>query len=161
MPKPIKSLELHYPVIQFLVIKVIWKKCYRKCGVWNQMKIWSSHLLDNLSNCLMNLKNFSGSWDNCLDCPASARIISSFDKSYVWEWHAVWMCFLYDWSMLFFILIALIQKQEQRVVWDGSKIIIKIPKHIQNWTRDFVELTVDNQCMPNTSYGALRKISIL
>ena len=27
------------------------------CGVWNQMKIWSSHLLDNLSNCLMNLKN--------------------------------------------------------------------------------------------------------
>jgi len=28
-----------------------------KCCVWNQMKIWSSHLLDNLSNCLMNLKN--------------------------------------------------------------------------------------------------------
>ena len=23
--------------------------------------------------------NFSGSWDNCLNCPASARIISSFD----------------------------------------------------------------------------------
>ena len=45
----------------------------------NQMKIWSSNLLDNLSNCLMNLKNFSGSWDNCLNCPASARIISSFD----------------------------------------------------------------------------------
>ena len=93
-----------------------------------QMKIWSSHLLDNLSNCLMNLKNsgdstgfepmtsavpvqcsnqqsyevtqlrsgqfvglrswiqiplshlnFSGSWGNCLNCPASARIISSFD----------------------------------------------------------------------------------
>ena len=36
---------------------VVWKKCYVKCGVWNQMKIWSSHLLDNLSNCLMNLKN--------------------------------------------------------------------------------------------------------
>ena len=31
---------------------VVWKKCYMKCGVWNQMKIWSSHLLDNLSNCL-------------------------------------------------------------------------------------------------------------
>ena len=30
-----------------------------RCGVWNQMKIWSSHLLDY--------------------CPASARIISSFD----------------------------------------------------------------------------------
>ena len=25
---------------------VIWKKCYMQCGVWNQMKIWSSHLLD-------------------------------------------------------------------------------------------------------------------
>ena len=36
---------------------VVWKMCYMKCGVWNQMKIWSSHLLDNLSNCLMNLKN--------------------------------------------------------------------------------------------------------
>ena len=36
---------------------VIWKKCYMQCGVWNQMKIWSSHLLDNLSNCPMNLKN--------------------------------------------------------------------------------------------------------
>ena len=33
------------------------KECYMQCGVWNQMKIWSSHLLDNLSNCLMNLKN--------------------------------------------------------------------------------------------------------
>ena len=130
----------------------LWKKCYMKCGVWNQMKIWSLHLLDNLSNCLMNLKNsgdstgfepmtsatpeqcsnqlsyevtqleagqfvglmisrqrnvvwkkcfmkcgvwnqmkiriplshlnFSGSWDNCLNCPASAKIISSFDKNY-------------------------------------------------------------------------------
>ena len=36
---------------------VVWKKCYMKCGVWNQLKIWFSHLLDNLSNCLMNLKN--------------------------------------------------------------------------------------------------------
>ena len=36
---------------------VVWKICYMKCGVWNQMKIWSSHLLDNLSNCLMKLKN--------------------------------------------------------------------------------------------------------
>ena len=36
---------------------VVWKKCHMKCGVWNQMKIWSSHLLDNLNNCLMNLKN--------------------------------------------------------------------------------------------------------
>ena len=33
----------------------VWKKCYMKCGVWNQMKIWS--LLDDLSNCLVNLKN--------------------------------------------------------------------------------------------------------
>ena len=30
----------------------LWKKCCMKCGVWNQMKILSSHLLDNLSlNC--------------------------------------------------------------------------------------------------------------
>ena len=39
------------------------------------MKMWSSHLLDNLSNCLRQLLK----WDNCLNCPASTRIISSFD----------------------------------------------------------------------------------
>ena len=79
-----------------------------------QMKIWSSHLLDNLSNCLMNLKNSGDSTgfepmisampvqcfrEHCtgieffrheffrfmrqllksVNCPASARIISSFD----------------------------------------------------------------------------------
>jgi len=26
---------------------VVWKKCYMKCSGWNQMKIWSLHLLDN------------------------------------------------------------------------------------------------------------------
>ena len=31
--------------------------------------------------------NFSGSWDNCLNCPASARIISSFDIKFVWNLH--------------------------------------------------------------------------
>ena len=36
---------------------LIWKKCDMKCGVCPQMKIWSSHLLDSSSNCLMNLKN--------------------------------------------------------------------------------------------------------
>ena len=40
--------------------------CYMKCGVWNQMKIWSSHLLDN-----------------CLNWSVSARIISSFDFKYL------------------------------------------------------------------------------
>ena len=68
------------------------KKCYMKFGVWNQMKIWSSHLLDILSNCLMNLKNsgdstgfepmkFESRWVT-LNCPASARIISSFAKDF-------------------------------------------------------------------------------
>ena len=32
-----------------------------------------------------------------------------------------------------------------------------ITKHIQNWTRGFVKLIVENHCLPNTSYGALRK----
>ena len=26
---------------------VVWEKCYMKCGVWNQQKIWPLHLLDN------------------------------------------------------------------------------------------------------------------
>ena len=43
-----------------------------KCGVWNQMKIWSSHLLDNLSNCLMNLKHSGDSNPRPLRCRCSA-----------------------------------------------------------------------------------------
>ena len=48
-----------YPQFSFWIPRVLtnMKECYMQCGVWNQMKIWSSHLLDNLSNCLMNLKN--------------------------------------------------------------------------------------------------------
>ena len=30
--------------------------------------------------------NFSGSWDNCLNCPASARIISSFENFRLMYW---------------------------------------------------------------------------
>ena len=56
---------------------VVWKKFYMKCGVWNQMKIWTSHLLDN-----------------CLNCPASARIISSFE--YVCTYHKD--CYLHAFS---------------------------------------------------------------
>ena len=33
------------------------------------------------------------------------------------------MCLFFYWNLLLFILSALIQKQEQRVVLDGSKII--------------------------------------
>ena len=86
----LQSIYLHKPIsahvftanhITYLPTATLsWKKCYMKCGVWNQLKIWSSHLLDNLSNCLpLSHLNFSGSWDNCLNCPASARIISSVD----------------------------------------------------------------------------------
>ena len=112
---------------QLRVTTLIWHGRCMKCGIWNQVKIWSSHLLDNFSNCLMNLKNSGDStgfepmtsampvqwsnqlsyevtqlragqfvgvmfsreenvvwkkWDNCLNCPASARIISSLDFKY-------------------------------------------------------------------------------
>ena len=58
---------------------VIWKECYMQCGVWNKMKIWSSHLLDNLSNCLMNsLSSRKGNNSNkLLDLPkAGVNIVS-------------------------------------------------------------------------------------
>ena len=41
------SLE-NYPKSYILVLSSL---------IYLQMKIWSSHLLDNLSNCLVNLKN--------------------------------------------------------------------------------------------------------
>ena len=172
-------------------------------------------------------------------CNGDNRIINVSNK-FEKLWYAVWMCLLFYWSLLLFILSALIRKQEQRVVLDGSKIIRivllwkraidtvdifhevqtrrkgfllsvsrcgisrrqahvrgvtrweavilnyqcsirrefpvwqnrrysslaalmwqlwtkTITKHIPNWTRDFVKLIVENHCLPNTSYGVLRK----
>ena len=70
------------------------------CCCLFQNKKWSSHLLDNVSNCFICAGEFNGirthdlcdtsaslriplnspefvTWDNCLNCPTSARIISS------------------------------------------------------------------------------------
>ena len=55
-------------------------------------------------------------------CNADNRIINVSNQSEK-LWHAVWMSLLFYWSLLLFILSALIQKQEQWVVLDGSKII--------------------------------------
>ena len=44
----------------------------------SQMKIWSSHLLQNLSN--------------CLNCPVNARIISSFDFKHRTSYHTSFIC---------------------------------------------------------------------
>ena len=55
-------------------------------------------------------------------CNADNRIINVSNK-FEKLWHAVWMSLLFYWSLLLFILNALIQKQEQRVVLDGSKIM--------------------------------------
>ena len=63
---------------------LVWKKCYMKCGVWNQLKIWSSHLLDNLSNCLMNLKN---SGDSTRFEPMTMTMGHGHDRdSNPWPW---------------------------------------------------------------------------
>ena len=67
---------------------VVWKKCYMKCGVWNQMKIWSSHLLDNFKQLSHKPENFSGdsmdsnSWP--LRCRCSA-LTNWATKSHSWE----------------------------------------------------------------------------
>ena len=45
----------------FLSIFQTWLSRKGETNNCNQIKIWSSHLLDNLSNCLMNLKNSSDS----------------------------------------------------------------------------------------------------
>ena len=60
---------------------VVWKKCYMKCGVWNQTKIWSSPLLDNLSNCLMNMKN-SGDSTGCEPMTSAMPVQCSNQLSY-------------------------------------------------------------------------------
>ena len=97
---------------------VVWKKCYMKCGVWNQMKMWSSHFeqlshepekfrwLKSRSICWAHVfpwkecwgplshLNFSGSWDNCSNCPASARIISSFDFKHRTSYNISFIIFL-------------------------------------------------------------------
>ena len=66
-------------IIKLVTLFSVWKKCviwsavfeikwrYDPRTCWTWVRIPLSHL------------NFSGLWDNCLNCPASARIISSFD----------------------------------------------------------------------------------
>ena len=59
-----------------------WKECRVKGMSYERNVIWSvvfeiKWRYDRHA-CWSHL-NFSGSWDNCLNCPASARIISSFD----------------------------------------------------------------------------------
>ena len=64
------------------------KECYMQCGVWNQMKIWSSHLLDNLSNCLINLKN-SGDSTGFEPMTSAMPVQCSHQLSYeVTQWRA-------------------------------------------------------------------------
>ena len=64
------------------------EECYMQCGVWNQMKIWSSHLLDNLSNCLMNLKN-SGDSTGFEPMTSAMPVQCSHQLSYeVTQWRA-------------------------------------------------------------------------
>ena len=65
----------------------MWKKCYVKCGVWNQMRIWSSHLLDNLSNGLWTwkiqvTKRDSNPWPLRCRCSALTKWAT---KSHSWE----------------------------------------------------------------------------
>ena len=102
------------------------KECYMQCGVWIQMKIWSSHLLDNLSNCLMNLKNsgdstgfepmtsampvqyqvsYQANWELCgsIDDGSTAKIINT--KIYIVSIHSSNAISLI-WSHKNFILLA-------------------------------------------------------
>ena len=64
----------------------------------NQMKIWSSHLLDNLSNCLMNLKN-SG------DSTASLQITFSYKPVICQARDEVWPDMQPVWSDITFVFL--------------------------------------------------------
>ena len=46
----------------------------------------------------LNHLNFSGSWDNCLNCPASARIISSFDFKHRTSYNISFISNFYVWT---------------------------------------------------------------
>ena len=84
--------------------KVIWKKCYMQCGVWNLMKIWSSHLLDNLINCLMNLKN-SGDSTGFEPMTSAMPVQCSNQLSYeVTQWRAGQF-------------VGLMFSRERKVIW--------------------------------------------
>ena len=81
-----RILDIIWPCL--LIIMIIWKKCCMQCGVWNQMKIWSSHLLDNLSNCLVNLKN-SGDSTRFKPMASAMPVQCSNQMSYeVTQWRA-------------------------------------------------------------------------
>ena len=78
-----------------------------QCGVWNQMKIWSSHLLDNLSNCLMNLKN-SGDSTGFEPMTSAMPVQCSHQLSYeVTQWRAGQF-------------VGLMFSRERNVIWKNA-----------------------------------------
>ena len=85
------TLRMRTTILLWLGKFIIWKKCYMHCGVWNQMKIWSSHLLDNLSN----LSNLSNGISNPVESPEFFRFmrqllkLSSKCEDHIFIWFKV------------------------------------------------------------------------
>ena len=78
---------------------VVWKMCYMKCGVWNQMKIWSSHLLDNLRQLL---KLSSKCKDHISIWFQTPHFIGDQfrERAQLQQAHSPWPYFLGDWRCL-------------------------------------------------------------
>ena len=100
---------------------VIWKSCYMQCGVWNQMKIWSSHLLDNLSNCLMNLKN-SGDSTGFEPMTSAMPVQCSNQLSYeVTQWRAGQF-------------VGLMFSRERNVIWKSCYMQCGVWNQMKIWS---------------------------
>ena len=120
---------------------VVWKMCYMKCGVWNQMKIWSSHLLDNLSNCLVNLKN-SGDSTGFEPMTSAMPVQCSNQLSYeVTQWRAGQF-------------VGLMFSRERNVVWKMCYMKCGVWNQMKIWSSHLIISSFDfkHRTSYNTSF---------
>ena len=108
------------------IIIIIWKKCYMQCGVWNQMKIWSSHLLDNLSNCLMKMKN-SGDSTGFEPMTSAMPVQCSNQLSYeVTQWRAGQF-------------VGLMFSRERNVIWNKCYMQCGVWNQMKIWSSHLLD----------------------
>ena len=97
-----------------------------KCGVWNQMKIWSSHLLDNLSNCLMNLKN-SGDSMGFVDIMCLGTKWATYDLTEIRQLkgNVKYLIFQYPSIWALFWVRKVIHTRTEKKLWSGWELHLR------------------------------------
>ena len=125
--------------------------------VWEGSKIFFWFFYKNEPYTLLLFCRGSNKVKGFFLCQSPVAALPGCRRTYE-GWHegrqSIWIMSVVFGASFLFDMIAEIPAWSCKTGNYGKKLL---PTHIQNWTSDFVKLIVDNHCMPNSSYGALRK----